>query len=91
MWLPVEEMRVQSLDWEYPLEKEGQATPVFLSRKPQGQSSLADYSPWDGKEWDTSYVTEQEQINSLSYRYKYRKKDTWIYRKLDDKNREKDR
>ena len=31
-----------------------QPTPVFLPRKSHGQRSLADYSPWDRKESDTT-------------------------------------
>jgi len=41
---------VQSLGWEDPLEK---GSPVFLPGKFHGQKSLAGYSPWGCKEWDT--------------------------------------
>ena len=30
-----------------------QLAPVFLPGKSHGQRSLAGYSPWGGKEWDT--------------------------------------
>ena len=38
-------MRVQSLDWEDPLEKESQPTVVFLPGKFRGQRSLVCYNP----------------------------------------------
>ena len=45
----VQETQVQSLDWEDPLEKKMQATPVCLPRKSNEQRSLAGYSPWSRK------------------------------------------
>ena len=42
-------MRVQSLGWEDPLEKEMTTPPVFLPGKYHGQRSVAAYSPWDCK------------------------------------------
>ena len=45
------ERRVQSWDWEDPLEK-GMATPVFLPGESHGQRSLEGYSPWGHKESD---------------------------------------
>ena len=50
----MQEMQVQSLDWEDPLEKEWQPIPVFLPGKPHGQRSLAGYSPWGHKEPDVT-------------------------------------
>ena len=46
---------VRSLGWEDPLE-EGVAThsSILAWRIPHGQRSLADYSPWGHKEWDTT-------------------------------------
>ena len=41
----MEETRVQSQDWEDPLEKEMQPTPVFLPGESHGQRSLVGYSP----------------------------------------------
>ena len=35
-----------------------QVTPVFWPGKSHGQRSLAGYSPWDGKESDTTEATE---------------------------------
>ena len=39
-----------------------QPTPVFLPGKPQGQRSLAGYSPWGHRESDTTEVTEHAYI-----------------------------
>ena len=50
MW----EIRVRSLSWENPLEKEWELTPVFLPGKFHGQRSLGGYSPWGRKESDTT-------------------------------------
>ena len=50
--LSMQEMWVQSLGQEDPLEKEMAATPVFLLRNPHGQRSQAGYSPWGHKESD---------------------------------------
>ena len=54
---PMQEIRVQSLGEEYPLEKEMAThsstlawTPVFL----HGQKSLVGYCPWGCKESDTT-------------------------------------
>ena len=48
------EIRVQSLDGEDPLGK-GMATPSsILALKSHGQRSLVGYSPWGGKESDTT-------------------------------------
>ena len=48
-----QEMKVQSLGWEDPLEEEMASAPVFSSGKSHGQRSLAGYSPWGHKESDT--------------------------------------
>ena len=37
-----------------PWRRKWQPTPVFLPGKPHGQRSLASYSPWGGKESDTT-------------------------------------
>ena len=50
MW----ETLVQSLGQEEPWGREWQPTPVFLPREFHGQKSLVGYSPWDGKESDTT-------------------------------------
>ena len=59
----MEEIWVQSLDLEDPLEKEWLPTPVFLPGEFHGQRSLADHSPWGHKESDT---TEQLTYFTLS-------------------------
>ena len=45
----MQEMQIQSLGWEDPLEK-GIPTPVFLPEEFHGQRSLMGYSPWGLKE-----------------------------------------
>ena len=45
-----------------PWRRKWQPTPVLLPGKSHGQRSLADYSPWDRKESDT---TEQLHFTSL--------------------------
>ena len=49
-----QEMQVQSLGQEDPLEKEWQLTPVFLPGEFHGQRSLVGYSPWGCRESDTT-------------------------------------
>ena len=56
----MQEAQVQSLGWEYPLEREWLTTPVFLPREFHGQRSLVGYSPWGHKELDT---TEQPTLS----------------------------
>ena len=50
----MQEIWVQSLGWEYPLEKEMATNPVPLPRKSHGRRSLVGYSPWGRKESDTN-------------------------------------
>ena len=52
-----QEMPVQSLGREDPLEKEMATTPVFLPRESQGWGSLAGCHLWGRKESDTTEVT----------------------------------
>ena len=40
-----------------PWRRKWQPTPVFLPGKSHGQGRLVGYSPWDGKEVDTTEVT----------------------------------
>ena len=47
------ETQVQSLGREIPWRRKWQPTPVFLPGKSHGQRSLASYSPWGSKEWET--------------------------------------
>ena len=48
------EMRVQSLGWEDPLEKEMAAHSSILAWEIPGQRSLASYNPWVHKESNTT-------------------------------------
>ena len=57
-----EEMQVQSLDQEDPLEKEMAAHFSILAGKSNGQRSLAGYSPWGRKELVT---TKQPKNNGM--------------------------
>ena len=50
----MQETWIRSLGQEDPLERKWHPTPVLLPGKSHGQRSLADYSPWDGKELDTT-------------------------------------
>ena len=50
----MQETQVQSVGSEDPLEKEMATTPVFLPGQFHGQRSLVGYSPWRGKESDTT-------------------------------------
>ena len=44
---------IQSLGWEYPLEKETATHSSILAWRIPGHGSLAGYSPWGHKELDT--------------------------------------
>ena len=51
--LPVlQEIQIQPLGQEDPLEKETASHSSFFARESQGQRSLAGYSPWNHKESD---------------------------------------
>ena len=52
-----QEMQVRSLGWEGALVEGMAPTPVFLPGESHGQRSLVGYSPWGGKESDTTEVT----------------------------------
>ena len=41
-----------------PWRRAWQSTPVFFPGKYHGQRSLAGYSPWGHKEWNTTEATE---------------------------------
>ena len=53
----MQEMQVQSLDLEDPLEEEMATTPVFLPGESLGQSSLVGYGPQGHSESDTTEAT----------------------------------
>ena len=55
-----QETRVQSLDWEDPLNRKWQPTPVFLPGKFHGQRSLVGYRPWSHKEPDMAEGAHSE-------------------------------
>ena len=48
----MQETQVQSWVGKIPWRRERQPTLVFLPGEFHGQRSLADYSPWGGKEFD---------------------------------------
>ena len=50
----MQEIQVQSLGWEDPLEKKWQPTPVSLPGKSHEQRILVGYSPWGCKETQQS-------------------------------------
>ena len=50
--LPMQEMWIQSLGREDPMERKWQPTPVFLPGKSHGQRSLVGYSTQGRKELD---------------------------------------
>ena len=47
----MQDIRVQSLGWEDPLEKEMTTHSTILPRKSHGQKSLTGPSPWGNKSW----------------------------------------
>ena len=49
-----QETWVRSLVWGDPGRSEWQPAPVFLPGESHGQRSLAGYSPWGCREWDTT-------------------------------------
>ena len=63
-----QEMQVQSLSQEDPLEEEMATHPVFLPRKSHGQRSLAGYSPNGCKQSDS---TEQLSMSSWAKKVFY--------------------
>ena len=66
----VQETQFQSLDWEDPLEKEMQPTPLFLPEKSHGQRSLVGYSSKGQKESDTTerLSTQMQSLNFLIFK-----------------------
>ena len=57
-------MRIQSLVWEDPLEKEMATHSSILAWKSYGQRSLTGYTPWGHEESDT---TEYSHTCSQNY------------------------
>ena len=66
--LETQEMQVQSLSQDDPLEEEMATHPVFLPRKSHGQRSLAGYSPNGCKQSDS---TEQLSMSSWAKKVFY--------------------
>ena len=64
----MQQTQVPSLGQEDSLEDK--MTPVFLPGKSQGQKSLAGYSPWGGKESDTTERLNNKQSLSKDSGYK---------------------
>ena len=63
------ETRVRSCVSKIPWRRTWQPTPVLLPGECHAQKILADYSPWGGKEWDT---TERRSMHKHSvYIYIY--------------------
>ena len=60
-------MRVQSLDWEDPLEKESQPTVVFLPGKFRGQRSLVCYNPGGLKVVNQYSATDHTHTHTHTY------------------------
>ena len=56
----MQEMQVQSLDWEDPLEKEMATYSSILAGKSHGQRGLEGYSPWGRKRAGQDLVTKQQ-------------------------------
>ena len=54
----MQQTRVRSRVGQTPRRRKRQPTPVFLPEEPHGLRSLAGYSPWGRKEWDTTEATE---------------------------------
>ena len=50
----MQETWVRSLGWEVPWRRKRRPTSVLLPGKSHGQRSLVGYSPWGGKELDTT-------------------------------------
>ena len=53
----MQEMQVQSLSWEDPLENEIATHSSILAWKSHGQRSMVGYSPWGRKQSDTTAHT----------------------------------
>ena len=63
-----QEIRVRSLDWEDPLEKEMATHPVLLPGKSYGRRSVIGHSPWGHKESD---MTEQLHFHFFFFKLQY--------------------
>ena len=61
----MQETQIQSLGQEGPRRREWQPTPVFLPGESHRQRSLVSYSPWDGKESDTTEVNISDLLGGV--------------------------
>jgi len=57
----MQEIWVQHLDWEDPLEKEWQPTPLFLPGKSHGERNLAVYTTQGCKRVINNLATKQQR------------------------------
>ena len=62
----VQEMQVQSLGLEDPLEKERKLSPVSLPGKSHGQRRQVGYSPWGRKRVTCNLATKQQDCTKNS-------------------------
>ena len=62
-----QEIQVQSLSWEDPLEEDTATTPVFLTGESHGQRSLVGYGPQVPKELDMTEWQSTAQHSSSSH------------------------
>ena len=62
---PMQEMQVQSLDWEDPLEKEMATHSSVLPGKSHRQRSLVDCSPWSCQRVGHDLTTKHKQYLEL--------------------------
>ena len=65
--LPMQEMQVQPLDWEDPLEKEIATHSSILAGKIPWTEDSGSYSPWGHKESDTTEATEHACTHAKTY------------------------
>ena len=68
----MQETWIWSLGWEDPLEKEMATCSSILPGKSHGQRSLAGYSPWVHKEWDTTWQLNNNETTGKNSEYNYR-------------------
>ena len=67
IYLQSRRCRVQSLGREDPLEEVMATHLTIITRKIHGQRSQMGYSPWDGKESDTTEVTEHACVHTHTH------------------------
>ena len=65
--LPMEEMPVQLLDWQDPLEKEIATHSTILAEKIPWTEDPGSYSPWGHKESNMTEATEHACTHAITY------------------------